>query len=275
MKQHLIQSSQFWFIFKQNLFNFLVSLPPSVICSQEWKSKVSKHSMVPSNSFNFSPVIGVYVITMLSRVFLPRWRRYNKPVSVSLELNKSSSVMTGIDPLNSDNISPVTLVLERSSDSSELPNFWKIFKRTTSVIFEFPERWIVFILELQLCSRTRIDSSGIFSKLYNPRVVRREDNMNSILKMLWSGIGWIFLFIFTEVRLGSDITVCNPLSEHLLVSVSVSVSSDPSWNSIISGCFLAKYLRLSSVASLTCRPEIILEFLFAFHLFYQKVVIAL
>ena len=239
--------------------------------------------MVPSNSFNFSPVIGVYAITMLSRVFLPRWRRYNKPVSVSLQLNKPSSVITGKDPLNSDNFSPVTLELERSSDSSELPNFWKIFKRTTSVIFEFPERWIVFKLELQLCSRTRIDSSGIFCKLYNPRVVRREDSMNSILKMLWSGIGWIFLFIFTEVRLGSDITVCNPLSEHLLVSVSVtetvsvsvSVSSDPSWNSIISGCFLAKYLRPSSVASLTNRPKIILEFLIAFHLFYQKVVIAL
>ena len=85
--------------------------------------------------------------------------------------------MTGKDTVNLDKIPPVMLVLQRLRDFNELPNFWKIFRRTMSVIFELPGRLMVPKLELQLFSRARMDSSGIYSKSYNSSVVRRVDRI--------------------------------------------------------------------------------------------------
>ena len=85
--------------------------------------------------------------------------------------------MTGKDTVNLDKIPPVMLVLQRLRDFNELPNFWKIFRRTMSVIFKLPGRLMVSKLELQLFSRARMDSSGIYAKLYNSSVVRRVDRI--------------------------------------------------------------------------------------------------
>ena len=45
--------------------------------------------------------------------------------------------MTGKDPLNSDNISPVTLVLERSSDSSDYQTFERFSRELRQLYLNF------------------------------------------------------------------------------------------------------------------------------------------